>query len=59
VRIKALSVWFMTFVIFERAELTLGEFMIINSHGVTCSALFKPKKSPLLQSYTKNGLETT
>ena len=38
----------MTFVIFKRAELTLGEFMITNSKGVTCSALFKPKKSPLL-----------
>jgi len=33
----------MTFVIFERAELTLGEFMIMNSQGATYSALFKPK----------------
>jgi len=44
--IKTLSVWFMTLVIFERANITLGKFMIMNSQGVT-TAHFSNVKTPI------------
>jgi len=38
----------MTSVIFDRDELTLEEFMTINSQGVVYIALFKSEKFPLV-----------